>query len=352
MTKNFSDFVDPISAAQPTGIDIEYDARFIDIQTLVEGKPEQQYGDVIIEAEEPDWNTVEKLCRQILSESKDIRVFCFYVQALTANYGVLGFKKGCEILYANIEKYWDELYPKLVDEENNFDAFYRSGSIGLLIDESGVIQQLNESNIIYSASKKSYFTLKSVASMLINNEDGSYPGGREKLIEDIKVAYQNNQEELLALKDAVDLIQNIECAFNENLEDFHSDFSTIKKPLEVIASLLVNSISVEENEEMTALNKEPSSAVNNSVTKSATDIQSLDSIKIKDRNDVRIVLEKLNLYFRLKEPSHPAPLFIERLQKLMDMNFYEMLKNISPNSLNDLDLIIGKDESNGDSYDQ
>lgn len=351
MTKNFSDFVDPISAAQPTGIDIEYDARFIDIQTLVEGKPEQQYGDVIIEAEEPDWSTVEKLCRQILSESKDIRVFCFYAQALTANYGVIGFKKGCEIIYTNIEKYWEDLYPKLVDEEDNFDDFYRTGSIGLLIDESGIIQQLNKSNIIYSASKKSYFTLKSVASMLINNEDGSYPGGKEKLIEDIKVAYQNDQEQLLALKDALDLIHNIEAAFDKNIEDFHLDFSTIKKPLEVIASLLVSPSNVEENKEEASSREELSTVVNNAVIKSAIDIQSLDDIKIKDRNDVKIVLEKLNLYFRLKEPSHPAPLFIERLQKLMDMSFYEMLKNISPNSLNDLDLIIGKDEPDQDSND-
>ena len=194
MTKNFSDFADPISVTQPTGIDIEYDARFIDIQSLVEGKPEQQYGDVIIEAQEPDWGTVEKLCRQILSESKDIRVFCFYAQALTANYGILGFKKGCEIIHANIGKYWEDLYPKLVDEEDNFDAFYRLGSIGLLIADSGIIQQLNESNIIYSPSKKSYFKLKSVASILINNEDGSYPGGKEKLIEDLTVAKKHYEE--------------------------------------------------------------------------------------------------------------------------------------------------------------
>lgn len=347
MTKNFSDFADPISVTQPTGIDIEYDARFIDIQSLVEGKPEQQYGDVIIEAQEPDWGTVEKLCRQILSESKDIRVFCFYAQALTANYGILGFKKGCEIIHANIGKYWEDLYPKLVDEEDNFDAFYRSGSIGLLIADSGIIQQLNESNIIYSPTKKSYFKLKSVASILINNEDGSYPGGKEKLIEDLKVAYQNNQEELLVLKDALDFLINIESVFEENIKDFHLDFSVVKKPLEVIASLLVRSSDFEENEqEIPSIEKV--AVPNNTVIRPVTDSQNLDDIKIKDRADVKIVLEKLNIYFRLKEPSHPAPLFIERLQKLMDMNFYEMLKNISPDSLNNLDMIIGRDDSDPD----
>ena len=347
MTKNFSDFLDPISVTQPTGIDIEYDARFIDIQSLVEGKPEQQYGDVIIEAQEPDWGTVEKLCRQILSESKDIRVFCFYAQALTANYGILGFKKGCEIIHANIGKYWEDLYPKLVDEEDNFDAFYRSGSIGLLIADSGIIQQLNESNIIYSPSKKSYFKMKSVASILINNEDGSYPGGKEKLIEDLRVAYQNNQEELLVLKDALDFLINIESVFEENIKDFHLDFSVIKKPLEVIASLLVRPSNFEENEQETP-SIEKVAVPNDTVIRPVTDSQNLDDIKIKDRADVKIVLEKLNIYFRLKEPSHPAPLFIERLQKLMDMNFYEMLKNISPDSLNNLDMIIGRDDSDPD----
>ena len=347
MTKNFSDFVDPISVTQPTGIDIEYDARFIDIQSLVEGKPEQQYGDVIIEAQEPDWGTVEKLCRQILSESKDIRVFCFYAQALTANYGILGFKKGCEIIHANIGKYWEDLYPKLVDEEDNFDAFYRSGSIGLLIADSGIIQQLNESNIIYSPSKKSYFKMKSVASILINNEDGSYPGGKEKLIEDLRVAYQNNQEELLVLKDALGFLINIESVFEENIKDFHLDFSVVKKPLEVIASLLVRPSNFEENEQETP-SIEKVAVPNNTVIRPVTDSQNLDDIKIKDRADVKIVLEKLSIYFRLKEPSHPAPLFIERLQKLMDMNFYEMLKNISPDSLNNLDMIIGRDDSDPD----
>lgn len=350
MTKNFSDFADPISAAQPTGIDIEYDARFIDIQTLVEGKPEQQYGEVIIEAEQPDWSTVEKLCRQILSESKDIRVFCFYTQALTANYGLLGFRKGCEIIYANVEKYWEELYPKLIDEEDNFDAFYRSGSIGLLIAETGIIRQLNESNVIYSSSKKSYFKVKSVASLLMNNEDGTYPGGREKLIEDIKVAYENEQEELQALKDSLDLITNIEKIFDNNIINFQLDFTTIKKPLEVIASLLIKPFTVDNDAEDASFDELPT-ILDRELAKPVINIQSLEDIKIKDRNDVKIVLEKLNLYFRLREPSHPAPLFIERLQKLMDMSFYDLLKNISPSSLNDLDLIIGKEEPDQDSYD-
>ena len=344
MTKNFSDFADPISLNQPTGTDIEYDARFIDVQTLVEGKPEQQYGEVIIEAQEPDWSTVEKLCRQILSESKDIRVFCFYTQALTANYGMAGFRKGCEIIATNISNYWQELYPKLVDEDGDYDAFYRSGSISLLLAESGIIRQLHEANVIYSPSRKSHFTVKSVTSILNNNEDGSYPGGREKLIEDLKVAYENEQEELVALKESLRLICKIEDIFNENIQDFPLDFSILKRPLEKISYLLTEHIQFDVKEDALVYENEIMSTSKRSPEQFSA-IGNLEDIKIKDRSDVKIVLEKLNLYFRLKEPSHPAPLFIERLQKLMDMSFYDILRNISPSSLNDLDLIIGKENS-------
>jgi len=348
MTKNFSDFIDPISLTQPTGSDIEYDARFIDIQTIVEGKPEQQYGEVIIEAQQPDWNAVERLCCQILSESKDIRVFCFYTQALTATYGLVGFKKGCEIIHANIVNYWEDLYPKLLDEDGEYDDFYRSGSIGLLLAATGIIKQVNEANLIYSASKKAYFPVKSVVSILTNNEDDSYPGGREKILEDLRVAYESEQEEIVSLKLALGHLENIEEVFKNNIQGITLDFSTIKKPLEVIDRLINHEIT--DGRAIQDDSSEPPSEATSTIREAPVYIENLENLKIKDRADVKIILEKLTLYFRLKEPSHPAPLFIERLQKLMDMNFYDILKNISPNSLNDLDLIIGKnnedDEAN------
>lgn len=49
-----------------------------ELQRLSEGKPEQQYGDIIIEAQEPDWSAMEKLGSQLLSETKDVNVFCLY----------------------------------------------------------------------------------------------------------------------------------------------------------------------------------------------------------------------------------------------------------------------------------
>lgn len=352
MSKVFSDFATPISSAQPEGIDIEYDARFIDIQSLSEGKPEQQYGDVIIEAEEPDWRAIERLCTQILSESKDIRVFCYYTQAMTASYGVKGFYKGCEALFFNLEKYWDVLYPKLVDEDGEYDTFYRLGSIELLLSNNGIVNQLLETNLIRSPNKKDFITLKLAISVLTGNNEELYPGGKQKLLQDMKVAYRTNQDELIFIEKSLKAVESIEKIFSEKLENESLDFKVIKKPLQLINEFIINNVKLEQESAETVDDnnneiQESLDSMSNNVY-STNAITELDSIKIKDREDVKIVLEKLVLYFRVKEPSHPAPLFIERLKRLLDMDFYDILKDISPGSLNDLEIIIGKSENDED----
>lgn len=62
--------------------------------------------------------------------------------------------------------------------------------------------------------------------------------------------------------------------------------------------------------------------------------------------------KKICVYFETLEPSHPAPLFIRRVQRLMNMDFYDIMKDISPESIANLEVLIGKpDEETGTSDD-
>jgi type VI secretion system protein ImpA len=73
---------------------------------------------------------------------------------------------------------------------------------------------------------------------------------------------------------------------------------------------------------------------------------SWSNLEIKSRNDIDLLLEKIYLYFEKNEPSHPAPLFIRRIQRLMTYNFYEIMKDISPESLDQLLNLIGQPAEN------
>ena len=65
-------------------------------------------------------------------------------------------------------------------------------------------------------------------------------------------------------------------------------------------------------------------------------------LNLQARKDVDLVLEKICIYFENYEPSHPAPLFIRRVQRLMNMDFYEIMQDINPESLTHLEVLIGK----------
>ncbi|MCP4043351.1 MAG: type VI secretion system protein TssA, partial [Gammaproteobacteria bacterium] len=49
-----------VSADSPCGEDLEYDSDFGELERTAESKPEQQYGDTVVPAEEPEWGEVKK----------------------------------------------------------------------------------------------------------------------------------------------------------------------------------------------------------------------------------------------------------------------------------------------------
>ena len=51
--------LEAVSEDLPGGPNLEFDPDFGALERAAQGKPEQQYGDTIIPAEEPDWKDVE-----------------------------------------------------------------------------------------------------------------------------------------------------------------------------------------------------------------------------------------------------------------------------------------------------
>ena len=60
------------------------------------------------------------------------------------------------------------------------------------------------------------------------------------------------------------------------------------------------------------------------------------------REDAQLMLEKARQYFLLNEPSHPAPLMIERVQRLIELNFMDIIRDLAPDGVNQLENIFGR----------
>ena len=64
--------------------------------------------------------------------------------------------------------------------------------------------------------------------------------------------------------------------------------------------------------------------------------------EIRSREDALHLLDLVCGYMERHEPSNPAPLFIRRAQRLIQMNFVEIVKDLMPDSLSQLERLAGE----------
>ena len=101
------ELVQPISGDLPCGEDLEYDAAFQQMETLMETSAEQEFGDTVIEATGPDWKGVSKQSNELLKHTRDLRVLTYGALADLHLSGLPEFSKSLEALNACMEIFWD-----------------------------------------------------------------------------------------------------------------------------------------------------------------------------------------------------------------------------------------------------
>src|SRR5262245_10354120 len=62
---------------------------------------------------------------------------------------------------------------------------------------------------------------------------------------------------------------------------------------------------------------------------------------IRTRADAVRELERVCDWLERNEPSNPAPLLIRRAQRLMNKNFLEIVRDLAPEGVNQVELIAG-----------
>ena len=68
------------------------------------------------------------------------------------------------------------------------------------------------------------------------------------------------------------------------------------------------------------------------------------NVNLTSRSEAQLMLEKVKQYFLRHEPSHPAPLMIDRMQKVIELNFMEMIRDLAPDGIHQLENIFGRSE--------
>jgi type VI secretion system protein ImpA len=131
---HFNDLLDPISQASPAGMDVTFST---DVDAVNKARqfddPSLDQGEWVTPIKEADWQFVYDKCAALLStQTKDLRIAGWLVEAATKNRQFEGMAAGFELLTQLCERYWDVLHP-LIDDG---DAEQRIGNIAWLLTRS------------------------------------------------------------------------------------------------------------------------------------------------------------------------------------------------------------------------
>jgi type VI secretion system protein ImpA len=75
-------------------------------------------------------------------------------------------------------------------------------------------------------------------------------------------------------------------------------------------------------------------------TASSQGIKPMDTIN--SRQDVTRVLDQICLYYEKNEPASPVPLLLKRAARLVDKNFFEIIQDMAPDSISQIQKLIGE----------
>lgn len=344
--QNVESLLQPISADAPCGPDMEYDAAFLELDRLSEVKPEQQMGDTIVPAQEPDWKDVSGRAQGLLGKTKDVRVALKLVRAQLQLEGIAGFAESLAVLRGIIENFWDGFYPKLDPDDGN-DPTFRVNILMGLCDGEAFIDRVRLVPLV-SARSFGRFSLRDIA--MSTGEISSPPGVEAPKPAAIDGAF--NEAPVPALQATVDSFRSalaslsgIEAFVAEKVgassgTNFAKLTDVLRSAEKILATRLTRrGVGVE------AAGGAVDAGAGTEGASGVAGMGSAISGEINSRDDVLRVLDRIIAYYERAEPSSPIPLLIRRSKRLVSASFMDIVRDIASDGLTQVENLRGKEES-------
>ncbi|MEA9390977.1 type VI secretion system ImpA family N-terminal domain-containing protein [Acerihabitans sp. TG2] len=319
----------PVSAELPCGENLEYEPAYMHLCQLARGKPEQQFGDTIIPAAEPDWREVEKAASALLARSKDLRLMLLLAQSWTALHGLSGYADGVSLISEALARFWPSLLP-LLSQDGEDDPFMRVNTLRELGDGFTLAKLLRTSRFSPAAGG---LTFAEAATFLGGGEMPArdYPGGATRLSADVQAGI-DAQSPLLAR--SLEAIERIQRLLRQHLgASAQPEMPYLFNAMTLLCQRLVPS-SGQATAQQDLSDGAPAAA------QTDRQLPSRDQ-EITSRDEAYRALESVKAYFTRYESSHPAPLMISRIQLLMSQDFMAIVRNLAPDAVGTLEHFFG-----------
>ncbi|HOA93006.1 MAG TPA: type VI secretion system protein TssA [Quisquiliibacterium sp.] len=331
----------PLAGDEPAGPNLEYDPDVQALEVAARGKPEQQFGDHVVPAEEPDWKDVHDRALALLERSRDLRVCTLLVRALARLDGVSGLALGIELLDRMIDGLWDSVHPQLDPDDDN-DPMMRMNALAALVDADGLLRDLR---FVQLASARGFGTCtvrqaEVALGLLEANDDAQLTRAQiEAMIAETVAQGAGN-----VAQRAVDAVQHLQQTLNARVGTSQAvDLKPLAGRLKPLVALFANADTAGEQNPDTAGADDGGDA---GPHRAAAGVMISAVGEIRSRDDALRLLDKVSEFLERNEPTNPAPLLIRRARRLMTMSFVDIMREMAPEGMDSIEKIAGPTGNN------
>lgn len=335
---SIDELLTPVSPDQPCGEDITYDPALQELETALQGKPETQFS----EAEEPNWNEIGARATELFARSRNLRVAIALLLASLQREGLPGFRDGLRLLRELIQRHWADLYPKLDPEDDN-DPTERINILSSLVTPVGTfgdpmrfLDRLRKAPLTKS-KQIGFYSLADIGAA-----QSPTPGEGAPTMAQIEAAMKDTSGEELqgvfhAAEESIEETRGIDQILMETIGASNSlDWAPLQAVLQEIKKVLSPHLPTEVVEESGSAPLPVGTAPGEKLNPAAA------SGQVSSRQDVIRLIDRICDYYKRVEPSSPVPFLLLRARALVDMDYMEIVKNMTPEALAQAQLITGQ----------
>lgn len=348
------DFVDAallpdLSADQPAGPSLEFDPDFAELERLAQGKPEQQFGTTIVPAEEPDWRAVIAMANGLMERTYDLRIMAHLGVARLNRDGLTGYAEVLGTVRQALRTRWDQVHPQLDPEDDN-DPLPRANGLLLLAQPGRVLRVIRTLPLARSARAGSV----SWRDIAFSNGTLELPDSTAKMSAAVITGIFRDSEPaaLAATRAAVDAalaaVVDIPAVFDDLAgHGTGPDFVNLERLLREIKQMIhahapAAAAAAPEEEQAAPVEDtaEPAAAI--ASTERAHPVMNIQTMgPPTNRADALRMLDLVVEFYQRNEPSSPLPLLIGRARRLAEMGFMDILRDLAPDGIGQVERIAG-----------
>lgn len=337
------------------GEDLEWDNDFLEMAQAAAGKPGTQFSDDK-DAVPPDWRAVHRYAEGLFERTRDLRVAIYWARAQMNIEGARTLPDSFRLIHGLLERYWDDLHPRPDDG----DAYARINALNDMASPAGLYGDLRQGTIFASRSVGELHGREvEIALGVLDPRDGEMPLSSAHLEQMLAAAVEEDASLRTVPQRAADWLEKITGLMNERVGYAAApDLGSLSKLLSGLAGLMPGEAASHDDSAGDAAYDSGHVDAEAPVAGAAAPAARRSgrgvglSGGVESREDALRAIDMVCSYLERTEPTNPAQFFLRRARKLVDKNFLELVRELAPESLDQVARTMGvsAEELGGSSY--